>query len=145
MILRSTVIGFINIAIDSCKDGKPTEESVKAVILSWTDNNLYNELLKLINDFKHEMSPKVFFTVDPIKNMINEEDMGKLSDLAEKIWVKRYKINKLVKTATLCLNEVKQDMDKIGDNTLQADLESLYEKCRKLADAISAFPKDVLV
>jgi hypothetical protein len=146
----------LNLLEGRTEDRELEETFVSAVLPQW---ELYrDEAADLIKEFVGSMSPKNLFYYEPLSN-VDEITKGWLGILVHTLWIARYPVNQWADNAAAALDRVNKtyrcildDLKYCPDTQSAMGLQpytqlfkELREGCQDLADAMSKFPREILL
>ena len=147
---------WINLLDGKIEDPEYDETFVAYSLPQWEMHR--EEALELTKDFELLMSPRQLFNYTPLLHC-DEDTKQWLGDLTHALWLMRCPVKQLV-GATLsaiesvneAYKQIQEDLRSCPNTRSSRELRvfrklfaDLRERCQYLADAISAFPREIVV
>jgi len=151
--LKNTFMVNVLAQLNVCK-GTVKRNHVDAMMFlvsTWRENAQTAQ--ELLANCEHRMSPVTLLNEEPLVKL-NANDIQQLSILVHAVWLRRYKIQDQIRDTIHSLEQATNAVKTLEDVLVDTHyyepafyeiIETIYQKCLSLSDAMSRLPKHVLV
>jgi hypothetical protein len=151
-----TLATWINLLDGRIEDFEYEDTFVANALPQWELHR--GEASALAEDFEQLMSPRQLFSYAPLSHC-DEDTKQWLGDLTHALWLSRCPVKQLMGTTLEAIESVNEAYKQIQEalrscpdtksaralRVYRMQFSNLRERCQDLADAISAFPREIVI